>query len=319
MMIAGVVLAAYTLINMASSVFVAILWRTRAVAPSNLPPAVRARRLLCLRAVPTAASIVVTLGIVTPAFALFEPFGMKETMGPVLLILAAAAIAQVAVALLTAVRSIVVTARIERDWLSTSTPLAVATPMPAFAIETGSPIIALVGVWTPKLLAARSVVEACSAEEIACIAGHERGHLQSRDNVKRWVMSSLPDLLRCAPIHDEIVEAWHHAAEDAADDAATGKDPVARAELAALLLKVARLAPHPLWRSAIVSPFVERDGLERRVRRLIQPELEPPPPLAIVPLVAVSVMTIAAIAALSSPAAMEFIFDAFESLVSLGR
>jgi hypothetical protein len=319
MMIAGVVLAAYTLLNMASSVFVAILWRTRAVAPANLPPAVRARRLLWLRAVPTGVSTLVALGVVAPAFAIFEPFGMKETMGPVVLMLAATASAQIAVAIFMAARSIIITARIEREWLSTSAPLAVGTAMPAFAIESTSPIIALVGVWKPKLLAARSVIDACSAEEIARIVGHERGHLQSRDNLKRWAMGALPDLLRCAPIHDEIVEAWHHAAEDAADDATTGKDAVARAELAALLLKVARLAPHPLWRSAIVSPFVERDGLERRVRRLIQPELEPPAPLAIVPLVAASVITVAAVAALSSPAAMELIFDAFESLVSLGR
>jgi NAD-dependent dihydropyrimidine dehydrogenase PreA subunit len=158
-----------------------------------------------------------------------------------------------------------------------------------------------------------------SPEEIARIAGHERGHLQSRDNVKRWIMSSLPDLLRWTPVHREIIEAWHHAAEDAADDASTGKDAVARAELAALLLKVARLAPHPLWQSAIVSPFVERDGLERRVRRLIQPDLEPPAPLAIVPLITAAVMIAATLAALSSPKTMELIFDAFESLVALGR
>ena len=64
---------------------------------------------------------------------------------------------------------------------------------------------------------------------------------------------------------------------------------------------------------------MERDGLERRVRRLIQPELEPPAPLAIVPLIAATVMIVAALAALSSPRTMELIFDAFESLVALGR
>jgi hypothetical protein len=84
-------------------------------------------------------------------------------------------------------------------------------------------------------------------------------------------------------------------------------------------LKVARLAPYPLWQSAIVSPFVERHGLERRVRRLIQPDLEPPAALAIVPVIAIAVIVIAAAAALSSPATLELIFDAFEGLVALGR
>lgn len=318
-MIAAVLLAAYTLLNISASIFVAILWRTHAVAPSDLPPAVRARRLLRLRILPVVAAALTTLAIVTPAFTTFEPEGLHEQMGPALIVLAIAALAQFAAAAVIAIRSLIVTARIERAWLHRSTALAVDPPMPAFAIESASPIVALVGVWTPKLLAARSVIEACSPEEIARIAGHERGHLRSHDNLKRWMMASLPDLLRWTPVHHDIVEAWHHAAEDAADDATTGGDAVARAELAGLLVKVARLAPHPMWQSAIVSPFVERDGLERRVRRLIQPELEPPAPIAIVPVIAVVVLVIAAIAALASPAALELIFDAFEGLVALGR
>jgi len=319
MMIAGVALAAYTLVNIAASIFVAVLWRTRAVAPANLPPDVRVRRLLLLRLLPALASTLLTIAVVTPAFAIFEPFGLHETMGPVLEVLGIAALAHIGAALVLAARSAIVTARVEREWLRASSPLEIDVAMPAFAIESAAPFVALVGVWTPKLLAARAVVNACSPEEIARIAGHERGHLHSRDNVKRWIMGSLPDLLRWTPVHREIIEAWHHAAEDAADDASTGKDAVARAELAALLLKVARLAPHPLWQSAIVSPFVERDGLERRVRRLIQPELEPPAPLAIVPLIAATVMIAAAVAASLSPRTMEFIFDTFESLVALGR
>lgn len=319
MMIAGVVLGAYTILNFASSAFVAMLWRTRAIAPTDLPPAVRARRLLLLRTLPVVSSGVITLAIVTPAFSIFEPFGLNETMGPVLALLAALALLQFAVAAGTSLYSLILTARIERQWLRVATPLAVDRSMAAFTIESASPIVALVGVWAPKLLAARSVVDACSAEEIARIAGHERGHLESRDNLKRWLMASLPDALRWTPVHHDIVAAWHHASEDAADDATTGKDAVARADLAALLLKVARLAPHPIWQSAVVSPFVERDGLERRVRRLIQPDVEPPAPLAIVPMIAVSLIVAAGIAVLLSPAMMELIFDAFENLVALGR
>jgi hypothetical protein len=94
---------------------------------------------------------------------------------------------------------------------------------------------------------------------------------------------------------------------------------VARADLAALLLKVVRLAPQLSWRGAVVSPFVERDTLERRVRRLIRPELEPPAPFALVPTIAVTLAVAASIAILSSPSSLEAIFDAFEQLVALGR
>lgn len=318
-MIAAVVFGAYALLEVALSALVAMVWRTRAVAPSHLPPVVRARRLLCLRLAPSGLAAVITLMVITPAFAIFEPFGLNERMGPAIAMLAGAAVLQWAVALMRAVYSLVLTRRIERGWLQCSSVLDVDAAMPAYAIESHSPILALVGVFAPKLIAAGTIVDACSPEELACIVGHERGHWQANDNLKRWVMASLPDTLRWTPIHGEIVDAWHHAAEDAADDAASGADVVARAELAALLIKVVRLAPHPLWQAAIVSPFVERDGLERRVRRLLLPDLEPPAPLAIVPMLAVLAIGLAAIAVLLSPAAMERVFDAFESLVALGR
>jgi beta-lactamase regulating signal transducer with metallopeptidase domain len=205
--------------------------------------------------------------------------------------------------------------------MRSSSALGVRTAgnLPAFVIHAPSPIVALVGVFSPRLMAARAIVDACSPAELAAIVGHERGHLQAHDNLKRWIMGWLPDALRWTPAHGEIVAAWHHAAEDAADDAATGGDATARAELAAVLLKVVRLAPHPLWDAAVVSPFVELEGLDRRVRRLLQPELEPPAAVAIAPIAALTVIVVAAIVAMSSPAAVKVIFRAFESLVALGR
>lgn len=321
--IGAVCLAAYALLDIALSSLVAIVWRTRtrAVAPADLPPAVRARRLLCLRFVPGAIASLITLTIVTPAFAIYEPFGLDETMGPALALLASLAIFQIGTSVVRAARSALLTARIERIWLRSSSPLdaEIAGSLPAFVVDSPSPIVALVGVFSPKLMAARTIVAACSPSELASIVGHERGHLQAADNLKRWLMASLPDALRWTPMHREIAAAWHHAAEDAADDASTGGDVVARAKLAALLLKVARLAPRPLWESAIVSPFVENDGLDRRVRRLLQPDLEPPAPLAIVPMIAMTTIVIAAVAAVSSPAALEAIFEALERLVAFGR
>ena len=105
----------------------------------------------------------------------------------------------------------------------------------------------------------------------------------------------------------------------AADAAATGGHAVARAELAALLLKIVKLAPAPSWNAAVDSPFVEHHGLERRVRRLLQPDIEPPAPLAILPTIAVAIMAIAMVSAMSSLATLERIFDALEKLVAFGR
>jgi len=314
-------LSAYCLLDIAVSFLVAMIWRTRAVAPADLPPTVRARRLLQLRLVPSVAAAAITLLVVMPAFAIFEPAHVEEEIGPVFALLAALAFCQLIVAALIAARSVWLTHRVEREWLRNSRALesSESAGLRAFAVESTSPMVALVGVFAPKLIASTSVVDACTAEEIARIAGHERGHFDARDNLKRWIMASLPDMLRWTPVHREIVDAWHHAAEDAADDATTGGEAIARAELAALLLKIVRLAPAPSWNAAVVSPFVEQHGLERRVLRLLRPELEPPAPLAIVPLVTLAVVSIAMIAAVSSPATLEQIFITIEHLVQFGR
>jgi hypothetical protein len=314
-------LSAYCLLDLAISLVVAVVWRTRAVAPADLPPLVRARRLLQLRLVPGVATLALTLFVVVPAFVLFEPRRNEEDIGPLLALLSSLALLQLSVAAITAARSVWLTRRVEREWLRTSSAIdpRQSAGLQAFAIQSPSPMVALVGVFHPKLIASSSVISACTAEEIGSIAGHERGHFDARDNLKRWIMSSLPDMLRWTPMHRQIVDAWHHAAEDAADDATTGGQPMARAELAALLLKVVRLAPAPSWHAAVVSPFVEEHGLERRVRRLLRPELEPPAPFAIVPLIALAVMLSAIPAVMSSPATLNAIFITLEHLVAFGR
>lgn len=320
-LIVVVTLSAYALLDLAVSLLVALIWRTRAVAAADLPPTVRARRLLQLRLVPSVTATLLTLLVITPAFALFEPPHAKEEVGPVIEILVALAVLQLGRAVIGAARSVVTTRRIEREWLRSSTPIDAerAAGLRAFVIDTAAPMVALVGVFSPKLIASKSVIDACSREEIESIVGHERGHFDARDNVKRWLMASLPDMLRWTRIHHEIVEAWHHAAEDAADDASTGGHAAARAELAALLLKIVRLTPTPSWRTAVVSPFVGENGLERRVRRLLKPELEPPAPIALVPVVAVAAIAVMIAAAVTSPDTMEGIFVTIERVIAFRR
>jgi hypothetical protein len=142
-----VALSAYCLLDLAISLIVAIVWRTRAVAPANLPPAVRARRLLQLRLVPGVAALAITLLVVVPAFVIFEPPSRGEPIGPVLAVLASLALLQMSVAALTAGRS-VAHAPYEREWLRGDRDrCAVSAGLHAFAIQSPSPIVAMVGVF----------------------------------------------------------------------------------------------------------------------------------------------------------------------------
>jgi hypothetical protein len=130
-------------------------------------------------------------------------------------------------------------------------------------------------------------------------------------------MACAPDALRWTPIHLEMCAAWHDAAEDAADDVATGGDEGARANLATLLVKIARLAPETAWPVATVSPFVQQDGLARRVRRLLEPTVENHRTTSLWPLPAL--LCAALVIAVVSPAVLITIFDIVETLVAFGR
>ena len=237
---------------------------------------------MLLRVFPSAAAALVTLGLVVPAFVAFEPAGAVEVVGPVLLTLAGAGALLLFAAVALAIRTALVTIKLERAWLRSATAFDFDPPagIPAYAIDSPAPIVALVGVFSPKLLAARAVIDACSQQELANIVAHEHGHFRSMDNFKRWLMTCAPDALRWSPLHREMTAAWGDAAEDAADDAATAGEALARVDLAALLLKVARLAQGSTWSTVAVSPFVDADGLDRRVRRLL--EHEPAPTIAAV-------------------------------------
>lgn len=319
-MIVTVALAAYCLLDLAASALVAVIWRTRAVAPSHLPPATRARRLFLFRLAPAAAAAFLTFVVVMPAFVAFEPDQHGERGGPAVAALAIVASWQLALAATRAVRSARVTASVRRDLTRRAVSVNGQLLPHLTAVESRVPFVALVGVFRPQLIASTSVVDACDADELAMIAAHERGHLAGGDNLRRWVLGALPDMLAWSPIHDEIFDAWHHASEDAADDSATGSNAEARATLAALLLKVVRIAPGRVWQEAVASPFVEdTHALERRVRRLIMDERETPAPLAAMPLAILALLAAACLGVLASPRALEVVFDVFEALVAFGR
>lgn len=320
-LIVTVLAAAYALVNILLSMAVAVLWRSGAAERRPAAGAGRASRIVLLRAVPVLGSVFTTFAVVAPAFTSFEPLGRRGLPGPVLLALGSFAAVLVAASAVIAVRAALISFRIERTWRQRATALPIDPPagVPAYTIDTPDPIVALVGVFSPKLVAARTVVEACSPAELASIVAHEHGHLRAHDNLKRWLMTCAPDVLRWTPVHGEMMTAWGDAAEDAADDAATGSGDRARLDLAALLVKIARLGSPPAV-TAGVSPLVQVDGLERRVRRLVTtaPCSAAASRRTRLP-AAVSVLLITALTTAVTPGVLEAVYEVTEAFVALGR
>jgi hypothetical protein len=318
-LIAAVALAAFALLNIAFSAVLAAAWRLGLTNCVRGTARRRARALVQLRALPTAAALALTVSAIVPAFVMFEPWQASETAGPLLLVLAAVAVTQLALSIAIAIATTVQTSVAARRWLRRGEPLDVNPPagVPAYAIDSLSPIVALVGVFKPKLVAARSVIAACTADELTTIVAHERGHLHAHDNLKRWLMNCAPDALRWTPVHRDIVAAWDAAAEDAADDAAA-TSAASRVDLAALLIKIARLAAPPTWPAATVSPFVEPSGLDRRVRRLLTIPGAADQRISVsLPWLLVGSMAAAAI--VLRPQTLERLYEATEAIIAFGR
>ncbi len=267
---AAVIVASYVVLSAALSALVAVLWKAGWLSGSGIPARARADRLAALRLLPASIAVAVTALVVFPVFVALEPPHESERVGPALIVACLAGVGLAARAALTAGRIIVATHRIKRAWLQGATRLQIGvSKLDAFAIESAQPIVALVGIWRPAVVAARVVVDACTESELASIVRHERMHLVARDNLKRLLMACVPDVLALTPYHRAIAQAWHDAAEEAADDGATRGEPRARLDLAALLLKVASLAPVATRADATASALIDANGLDRRVRRLV--------------------------------------------------
>jgi len=273
-----VALSSFATGSLAGSAVVPFLWRR----VGGGTPSARARALLRVRALPfTLASGSLALAVLS--FLVFEPRRADERMGLVLLALAVVGVVFLLAAAIRLARLLIVTARLERAWRVDAEPVELeGADVPAYAVSSSFPIVALVGLVRPRLLIARSVLAGCSAEQLRAIVAHERGHLLRRDNLSRAVLALSPDLLAWMPIATRLTAAWHDAAEEAADDHAAVLGERGRLTLAEALLRVARLAPP--GSSPIIVPasaLYRGENLDRRVRRLLGPRAAAPPPASI--------------------------------------
>ena len=233
----------------------------------------RARVLFALRAVPFVAGLLAMVAV-GAAFLRYEPRDTTEEPGVLLLLGSAGALGCCigsARRLLQAARH---TALCSRAVARVGERIQLAGfPTPVYRVHASFPVAAVSGALRPKLILSSSVLEGCSADELHAILRHERAHVQRRDNLVRLVMLALPDPLGLTRAGDDILRAWHDAAEEAADEDASMGSEEARGSLAAALVRVAKMAggPPPGWMPALA--LFDGDRLERRVRRL----LDPPP------------------------------------------
>jgi Zn-dependent protease with chaperone function len=272
-----VVLAAFASANLAAACLT--LWQWRRATPPAAPQD-RASFLFQWRLLPVAASLLWS-GLATVSFFIFEPRRNDEEIGLLLPVLAAVGAALWLAAGARLALMTVRHARIVRGWLSGAEPIALdGIDIPTLVVDSDFPIVAVIGSWRPKLLIARSVLDACPADEFRAIVDHEYGHIQQHDNIRRTLLLGLPDPLTWIRAGRAMDAAWHDAAEEVADETSgrTHGD-AGRMALASALIRVAKLVPAGRSLTAIPASALYRgEPLEQRVRRLLDPI--PPRPRA---------------------------------------
>jgi Zn-dependent protease with chaperone function len=258
-------LAAYGLVSLALSALVTIAWRAGLAQRCQRPD-----ELLALRLLPSAGALLIVLTVVLPAFVRYEPPQETENVG-----LLTAALAAGAAMLLGAGIG-----RGWRAWRSTRRLLRGAARRERRIdgdgrridiVETAAPIVAVVGTWRPCIMAARSVLRACDADEFRQVLAHEAAHVAAGDNLKLLLLVACPDVLAWLPVGTAIAARWRIATEYAADERAAGADARRRVDLASALVKVARLTARAPVPQPALSLSVAADDVEGRVRRLLAP------------------------------------------------
>ncbi len=258
-----IALAAYGAASLAASAIVILCWRRVAAADRS-----NADRLFKWRVAPAAGACAVSL-LTVFAFARFEPRAGLERTGFLLLAMAVIAIAVLITAAVRLAAGHLLTRRALRAWLVSAEPAVLpGVPIPASIVASHFPIVAIVGILRPRMIIARSVMDACSPNELCAIVAHERWHLRRRDNARRALLAAVPDAVAWLPFSRRASLQWHVAAERAADDAAVASMPAGRVHLASALLRVARLAP-PNQRAVVpVSALYRGENIQARIRRI---------------------------------------------------
>jgi hypothetical protein len=209
-------------------------------------PWLAANLLFALRALPLLLALTVTFGFVLPAFLKFEPRSTRELMGWPLMGLSLLGCGLVFVIATRSLRLISGTRRVQKEWRLKSTKLQVlGIDVPLYEVEGPVTLMAVSGIFRPKIFVGRLVAESLSSTELSAALVHEMAHVRSLDNLKQF-------LLRITRISRKEDVEWTNASEMAADEAAVACG-ASVLDLSSALIKVGRLGKGSLQDAVIAS------------------------------------------------------------------
>lgn len=272
----GTCLALAALLGISAFASLAAMWLWYALAglARRWRPATRAQLLFSLRTLPVASAFLVVAALLVPAYIAYEPKPTGETVSLKLAGLAFLSMVGIALALWRGLASWRATRRLVHDWMRYAEPVSIENvPVPVYCVEHQFPVIAVVGVLRPRLFIARRIFGSLSSDELSAAVLHEIGHLAARDNLKRVLMRLCRDALVIVPVGRALDRAWAESAEAAADEHAAQRGSLVALDLAAALVKIARMVQEGTRPTMPAGAFLigeEVGGVAYRVQNLMQ-------------------------------------------------
>jgi Zn-dependent protease with chaperone function len=268
-------LAALLSLNALASLAASLVWRF-VVSPlmCDQPAVRRGQVLFALRVLPPACALACVSLLILPAYIHHEPRSTpEEEVSGKLIMLASLSAVGIALAAWRGLASWLATRRLVRGWMRGAVPVRLkGIDVPAYRIRHAFPLIGLVGIWRPRLFVAGQVFETLTEEEMAAAVAHETGHLRAHDNLRRALIRACRDALCIIPCGRSLDAGWRQASEAAADEYAARGGRTVALDLAAALIKVARLVPEGAKPAVVpASLFIgeREEGVAERVERLL--------------------------------------------------
>ncbi len=311
--------ASFFVLNVAAGLFVRFSSKSAIRFAESRTPVRAARLLLGLRLLPLALAVLFVLGLCVPSYLWLEPTAASERVGLLGGVLGLLGAATWLISLARTAHSLFASLRHNRLCrLAGQEARFAGESSPVVLVEKEAPLLAMAGLFRPRLLISRSVLRNLSAEELDAALSHEHAHRTSRDNLKRLLIQLAPDIFPFLHPLRTLERTWSQFAEWAADDQATAGDSGRAVSLAAALVEVARMGAGPRLPFLSTSLLACDRDLAARVDRLLETRpVIPAPTRQAQPVLRIAgVLLVGCLAALlASPATLAVVHELLELLL----
>ena len=274
--------ASFFLIHMALALLARLGAGTAVRLAEHMKPQSAARLLFVLRIFPLALTLLAVLAFCIPSYLWLEPEATGEKVGLLCVLMAVLGLALWVPALRGVVCAVRGTNRYLTDCERHGRRITVpGEESPALLLTDRTPVLAVAGIFHPRLLISRRVLRELSHEQRDAALRHEHAHRTSGDNLKRLLILLAPDAIPFVATFGGLERAWSKFTEWAADDEATAGDPERALTLASALVRVAKMKTGSQPRANVLSCSLVggSEELSQRVDRLLRPQPKPGKPV----------------------------------------